>query len=53
MVELGSFSAMAAGPIPPGVDIKAIKTWYSDDAEIEKIFKSWTDDWNKAYSYRQ
>jgi iron(III) transport system substrate-binding protein len=53
MVELGSFSAMAAGPMPPGVDTKAIKTWYPDDDEIEKIFKSWTDDWNKAYSYRQ
>ena len=39
--------------MPPGVDAKAIKTWYSDDAEIEKIFKSWTDDWNKAYNYRQ
>jgi iron(III) transport system substrate-binding protein len=53
MVELGSFSAMAAGPMPPGVDTKAIKTWYPDDDEIEKIFKSWTDDWNKAYNYRQ
>ena len=53
MVELGSFSAMAQAPMPPGVDAKAIKTWYSDDAEIEKIFKSWTDDWNKAYNYRQ
>jgi len=53
MVELGSFSAMAQAPMPPGVDIKAIKTWYSDDAEVEKIFKSWTEDWNKAYGYRQ
>ena len=53
MVELGSFSAMAQAPMPPGVDTKAIKTWYSDDAEIEKIFKAWTDDWNKAYNYRQ
>jgi iron(III) transport system substrate-binding protein len=53
MVELGSFSALANAPMPPGVDIKAIKTWYSDDAEIEKIFKPWTDDWNKAYNYRQ
>ena len=53
MVELGSFSAMEAGPMPPGVDTKAIKTWYPDDDEIEKIFKSWTDDWNKAYNYRQ
>ena len=24
-----------------------------DDTEIEKLFKSWTDDWNKAYNYRQ
>ena len=53
MVELGSFSAMTQAPMPPGVDAKAIKTWYSDDAEIEKIFKAWTDDWNKAYNYRQ
>ena len=53
MVELGSFSAMAQAPMPPGVDAKAIKTWYSDDAEIEKVFKPWTDDWNKAYNYRQ
>lgn len=53
MVELGSFSSMARPPMPPGVDITAIKAWYSDDAEIEKIFKSWTDDWNKAYNYRQ
>jgi iron(III) transport system substrate-binding protein len=53
MVELGSFSAMAQAPMPPGVDPKAIKTWYPDDAEIEKLFKSWTDGWNKAYNYRQ
>ena len=53
MVELGSFSALSEAPMPPGVDIKAIKTWYSDEAEIEKIFKPWTDDWNKAYNYRQ
>jgi iron(III) transport system substrate-binding protein len=53
MVELGSFSALANGPMPPGVDTRAIKTWYPDDDEIEKIFKSWTDDWNKAYNYRQ
>jgi iron(III) transport system substrate-binding protein len=53
MVELGSFSAMAQAPMPPGVDANAIKTWYSDDAEVEKIFKAWTDDWNKAYNYRQ
>jgi iron(III) transport system substrate-binding protein len=53
MVELGSFSALNDAPMPPGVDIKAIKTWYSDDAEVEKIFKPWTDDWNKAYNYRQ
>ena len=53
MVELGSFSAMAQAPMPPGVDTKAIKTWYSDDAEVEKLFKPWTDDWNKAYNYRQ
>jgi iron(III) transport system substrate-binding protein len=53
MVELGSFSAVAQAPMPPGVDLKSIKTWYPDDAEIEQIFKSWTDDWNKAYNYRQ
>ena len=53
MVELGSFSSLADAPMPQGVDPKAIKTWYSDDDEIEKIFKSWTDDWNKAYNYRQ
>jgi iron(III) transport system substrate-binding protein len=53
MVELGSFASMTNAPMPPGVDSKAIKTWYPDDAEVEKIFKSWTDDWNKAYGYRQ
>ena len=53
MVELGSFSSMAQAPMPPGVDSTTIKTWYPDDAEIEAIFKSWTDDWNKAYNYRQ
>ena len=21
--------------------------------EVEKVFKPWTDDWNKAYNYRQ
>jgi iron(III) transport system substrate-binding protein len=53
MVELGSFSAMAQAPMPPGVDPGAITTWYPDDAEIEKLFKSWTDDWNRTYNYRQ
>jgi iron(III) transport system substrate-binding protein len=53
MVELGSFASMTNAPMPPGVDAKLIKTWYPDDAEVEKIFKSWTDDWNKAYGYRQ
>lgn len=53
MVELGSFSSLAQAPMPPGVDVKAIKTWYADDAEIEKLHKPWTDDWNKAYGYRQ
>jgi iron(III) transport system substrate-binding protein len=58
MVELGSFSSLSQAPMPPGVDpdaIKtgAIKTWYSDEDEVEKVFKPWTDDWNKAYNYRQ
>jgi len=53
MVELGSFSALARAPMPQGVDAAAIKTWYPDDDEIAKIFTSWTDDWNKAYGYRQ
>ncbi len=53
MVELGSFSSLAQAPMPPGVDRNALKTWYSDEAEVERIFKSWTDDWNKAYGYRQ
>ena len=53
MVELGSFSAMDNAPVPEGVDPKSIKTWYPDDDEIAKIFASWTDDWNKAYHYRQ
>ena len=53
MVELGSFSSLVNAPMPPGVDAQAIKSWYPDDAEIERIFKSWTDDWNKAYNYRQ
>ena len=53
-----SFSSLAQAPMPPGVDpdaIKtgAIKTWYSDEDEVEKVFKPWTDDWNKAYNYRQ
>jgi iron(III) transport system substrate-binding protein len=53
MVELGSFSSLTNAPMPPGVDATAIKAWYPDDAEIERIFKTWTDDWNKAYNYRQ
>jgi iron(III) transport system substrate-binding protein len=53
MVELGSFSSLAQAPMPPGVDAKSVKAWYPDDAEIERIFKSWTDDWSKAYNYRQ
>jgi ABC-type Fe3+ transport system substrate-binding protein len=53
MVELGSFASMTNAPMPPGVDARAIKTWYPDDDEVEKIFKPWTDDWNKAYNYRQ
>ena len=53
MVELGSFSSLKDAPMPPGVDAKAIKTWYPDDIEIEKIFNARTDDWNKAYNYRQ
>jgi iron(III) transport system substrate-binding protein len=53
MVELGSFSALARAPAPEGVDPAAIKTWYPDEAEIEKIFAAWTEDWNKAYGYRQ
>ena len=40
MVELGSFSTLARAPMPPGVDASAIKTWYPDEAEIEKIFKT-------------
>ena len=44
--------------MPPGVDPDAIKTgaikaWYSDEDEVEKVYKPWTDDWNKAYNYRQ
>jgi len=53
MVELGSFSSLAHAPMSPGVDAAAIKTWYPDDAEVKRIFKAWTDDWNKAYNYRQ
>jgi iron(III) transport system substrate-binding protein len=53
MVELGSFSSLAHAPMPPGVDAKAIKTWYADDAEFERVHKPWSEDWNKAYNYRQ
>jgi iron(III) transport system substrate-binding protein len=53
MVELGSFSALARAPMPEGVDAAAIKTWYPNDEEIAKVFTSWTDDWNRAYGYRQ
>ncbi len=53
MVELGSFSSLKDAPTPPGVDSKAIKAWYPDDDEVAKVFKAWTDDWNKAYGYRQ
>jgi iron(III) transport system substrate-binding protein len=53
MVELGSFSSLAQTPMPPGVDAKAINIWYADDAEIERLYKPWTDDWNRAYGYRQ
>ena len=53
MVELGSFSSLANAPMPPGVDASAIKAWYPDDAEIERIFKAWTEEWNKTYGYRQ
>jgi iron(III) transport system substrate-binding protein len=53
MVELGSFSSMANAPMPPGVDASQIKAWYSDEAEVSRIFKAWTDDWNRAYNYRQ
>ena len=42
-----------AGADAPGRRPKTIKTWYSDEDEVEKVFKSWTDDWNKAYNYRQ
>jgi iron(III) transport system substrate-binding protein len=53
MVELGFYSAMANAPLPPGVDAKDLNTWYADEAEVEKVFKPWTDDWNKTYGYRQ
>lgn len=53
MVTLGSFSSLKNAPMPEGVDAGAIKTWYPDDDEIAKIFAAWTDDWNKAYGYRQ
>jgi iron(III) transport system substrate-binding protein len=53
MVELGSFSSLRNAPMPPGVDAAAIKAWYPDDAEVERVFKSWSSDWNKAYGYRQ
>jgi iron(III) transport system substrate-binding protein len=53
MVELGSFSSLVNAPMPPGVDATTIRTWYPDEAESEKIFKTWTDDWNRAYNYRQ
>jgi iron(III) transport system substrate-binding protein len=44
---------MNDAPLPQGVDPKSIKTWYPDDEEIAKVFATWTDDWNKAYHYRQ
>jgi iron(III) transport system substrate-binding protein len=53
LVDLGSYSAMTNAPLPPGVDASAIKTWYPDDDEITRILASWTEDWNKAYGYRQ
>jgi iron(III) transport system substrate-binding protein len=53
LVGLGVFSSLAQAPLPPGVDAKAIKTWYPDDAEFERLHKPWTDDWNRAYNYRQ
>ena len=51
--ESGGFSAMHNGPVPEGIDMKAVKPWYSKMDDYIKLQATWIEEWNTIHGYRQ
>lgn len=52
--ELGQITSLRNPPFyPKGWDPKVIKTWTPNFEQFVKLHKTWVEDWNKTYGYRQ
>ena len=52
--ELGQITSLRNPPFyPKGWDPKVVKTWTPNSEQFVKLHKTWVEDWNKTYGYRQ
>ena len=52
--EQGNLTSLKKAPIyPEGFDPKVVKVWVPKFAEYQSLYKSWTEEWNRIYGYRQ
>jgi iron(III) transport system substrate-binding protein len=52
--ELGNLTSLKKAPLyPQGFDPNVVKAWVPNFDQYQKLYASWTDEWNKTYGYRQ
>ena len=52
--ELGNITSLKNPPFyPKGWDPKTIKVWVPNFDQYVKLHKTWVEDWNKTYGFRQ
>jgi iron(III) transport system substrate-binding protein len=51
--ETGGFSALINGPVPDGIDYKAVRPWYSNMNDYINLQSAWVGEWNTIFNYRQ
>ena len=52
--EVGNLTSLKKAPLyPEGFDPNVVKVWVPKYDEFVSLQKSWLDEWNKTYGYRQ
>ena len=52
--EQGNLTSLKKAPVyPEGFDPNVVKVWVPNFKQYVELHKSWTEEWNKTYGYRQ
>jgi iron(III) transport system substrate-binding protein len=51
--DSAGFSALKDGPLPEGIDLKAMKPWYSNMDDYANLQEEYVTEWNRLFKYRQ